>query len=234
MPSTNAMFVLPLLAILAAALQGTLAVEYSVTNNAAGTVGGDRFSNEIGENYAKQTLASATDFIWRTFQQASEADRKNVPHVSLFIDVMDGVAYTILDKNEIHVSASYIEKYSGDLKTEITGVLYHEMTHVWQWFGTNEAPAPGGLTEGIADYVRLTAGYPAAHWVKPGQGDKWDQGYDVTARFLEYLEGLKGGFVAELNKKMRGGYSAAYFVELLGKTVDELWSDYKAKYNNPT
>jgi hypothetical protein len=45
--------------------------------------------------------------------------------------------------------------------------------------------ANGGLIEGIADYVRLKAGYAPGHWVKPGQGDRWDQRYDVTARFLD-------------------------------------------------
>jgi hypothetical protein len=35
-----------------------------------------------------------------------------------------------------------------------------------------------------------------------------------------------------LNKKMRSGYNANFFVELLGKSVDQLWSDYKAKYGN--
>jgi hypothetical protein len=35
-----------------------------------------------------------------------------------------------------------------------------------------------------------------------------------------------------LNKKMRGGYNVNFFVELLGKSVDQLWKDYKAKYGN--
>ncbi|KAK4405191.1 hypothetical protein Sango_0525600 [Sesamum angolense] len=30
--------------------------------------------------------------------------------------------------------------------------------------------APGGLIEGIADFVRLKAGYAPIHWVRPGQG----------------------------------------------------------------
>ncbi|KAD6795312.1 hypothetical protein E3N88_06208 [Mikania micrantha] len=89
---------------------------------------------------------------------------------------------------------------------------------------------PSGLIEGIADFVRLKAGYIPGHWVQPGQGNKWDQGYDVTARFLDYCEGLRSGFVAELNKKMRYTYSVDYFVDLLGKTIDQLWSDYKAAY----
>nr|XP_016452975.1 PREDICTED: uncharacterized protein LOC107777463 [Nicotiana tabacum] len=36
--------------------------------------------------------------------------------------------------------------------------------------------------------------------------------------------------VAELNKKMKTGYSNNFFVELLRKTPDNLFADYKAKY----
>lgn len=201
-------------------------MDYTVTNRATATAGGARFITDIGVDYSKQTLASATDFIWETFQQSNAADRKNIQTVNLFIDVMDGVANSVND--EIHVSDSYIASYSGDVRTEITGVLYHEMTHIWQWNGNGQAP--GGLIEGIADFVRLKANYAPSHWVQPGQGDRWDQGYDVTAKFLDYCNDLRNGFVAELNKKMMTGYSAQYFVDLLGKTVDQLWTDYKARY----
>ena len=221
------MFFLSFLVTLVIAMQGIYAVEYVVTNTAGNTPGGVRFNNEIGSEYSKQTLISATNFIWSLFQQNNAADRKNVPKVSLFIDDRDGVAFT--SNNEIHVSARYINGYSGNVKTEITGVLYHESTHIWQWNGNGQS-TPGGLIEGIADYVRLKAGYAPSHWVKPGQGDRWDQGYDVTARFLDYCNSLRNAFVAELNKKLRNGYSANFFVELLGKNVDQLWKDYKAKY----
>ncbi|XP_075672798.1 uncharacterized protein LOC142642327 [Castanea sativa] len=221
------MFFLSFLVTLVIAIQGIYAVEYVVTNTAGNTPGGVRFNNEIGSGYSKQTLISATNFIWSLFQQNNAADRKNVPKVSLFIDDRDGVAFA--SNNEIHVSARYINGYSGNVKTEITGVLYHESTHIWQWNGNGQS-TPGGLIEGIADYVRLKAGYAPSHWVKPGQGDRWDQGYDVTARFLDYCNSLRNGFVAELNKKLRNGYSANFFVELLGKNVDQLWKDYKAKY----
>ena len=77
--------------------------------------------------------------------------------------------------------------------------------------------------------MTLKAGYVPSHWVQPGQGDLWDQGYD-KAQFLDYCESLRSGFVAELNKKMRSSYSDNYFVELLDKTGDPIWSDYKAKY----
>ena len=208
------------------AINAVSAVDYTVTNRASATAGGARFTRDIGVDYSKQTLASATDFIWRTFQQSNAADRKNVQTVNLFIDVMGGVAYAT--NNEIHVSNDYMGNYSGDVRREITGVLYHEMAHIWQWNGNGQTP--GGLIEGIADFVRLKANYAPSHWVQAGQGARWDQGYDVTAKFLDYCNGLRNGFVAELNKKMKTGYSAQYFVDLLGKTVDQLWKDYKAKY----
>ena len=61
-------------------------------------------------------------------------------------------------------------------------MCYTMKVHTWQWNGNGQS-TPGGLIEGIADYVRLKAGYAPSHWVKPGQGDRWDQGYDVTALF---------------------------------------------------
>ncbi|KAG8364223.1 hypothetical protein BUALT_Bualt19G0105900 [Buddleja alternifolia] len=207
-------------------MRGILAVDYTVTNTAASTSGGARFVRDIGGPYTLQTMNASTGFIWRTFQQNTPTGRKTLQRVSLFIDDMDGVAYA--SNGQIHVSARYIQAYSGDVKREFTGVLYHEMTHIWQWNGNGQAP--GGLIEGIADFVRLKAGYAPSHWVRPGQGDRWDQGYDVTARFLDYCNSLRSGFVAELNKKMRSGYSNNYFVQLLGKNVDQLWREYKAKY----
>ncbi|KAM0012814.1 hypothetical protein Hdeb2414_s0047g00747871 [Helianthus debilis subsp. tardiflorus] len=226
--SKHAIMFMLLMLILAVLPQTFAMVEYNITNTAAQTLGGIRYENQIGFKYAKHTLKSSNLFIWRIFQQRNKAERANVTLVHLSIDDMDGVAYC--EDDEIHVSTNYIAGYEGDLLKEFSGVIYHEMTHVWQWSGNGSTPS--GLIEGIADFVRLKAGYIPSHWVKPGQGDKWDQGYDVTARFLDYCEGLDSGFgfVAELNKKMRYAYSVDYFVDLLGKTVDQLWSDYKAAY----
>ncbi|CAB4303931.1 unnamed protein product [Prunus armeniaca] len=104
------------------------------------------------------------------------------------------------------------------------------MTHTWQWNGQGQAPV--GLIEGIADFVRLKGDYVPNGWVKSGEGQKWDEGYSVTGWFLDYCNDLQQGFVAELNKKMRDGYSDNFFQELLGKRVDQLWTDYKAKIAN--
>ena len=122
----------------------------------------------------------------------------------------------------------YVQGIATQLQPAFEGVLFHEMTHVWQWNGNGQAN--GGLIEGIADFVRNRAGYVDRTWVKNGQGDRWDQGYSVTMRFLNYCNDKRADFVAELNKMMRYRYSDNYFQLLLGKTVDQLWSDYKRFY----
>ncbi|KAL7206432.1 hypothetical protein ACSBR2_019196 [Camellia fascicularis] len=102
------------------------------------------------------------------------------------------------------------------------------MTHVWQWNPTGTPPS--GLIEGIADYTILKANYTPPDFAQPGSGNQWDEGFGTTARFLEYCDGLKPGFVAALNKKMKNTWSSNYFVDLVGKPIDQLWTEYKAKY----
>ncbi|GLJ24733.1 hypothetical protein SUGI_0472840 [Cryptomeria japonica] len=218
--------VLGLVALMLLTPQTSEALVFVFSNHAQGTFGGNRFDQEIGQSGAFEIMESSTKFIWNTFHQQSAADRKNVDKVTLIVESMDGVAYTSAD--EIHLSADYVGNYGGDVKAEIRGVLYHEMTHVWQWNGQRKAP--GGLIEGIADYVRLTAGLAPSHWVNPGSGDKWDQGYDVTALFLQYCDSISSGFVANINAKMASGWDLGFFNDLTGKSVDQLWRDYKAKY----
>ena len=212
---------------LAAAASAAGAVTFDATNTASSTPGGRRFDQAVGLGYAKRVLSDASTFIWSTFNQRSAAGRKPVDAVTLVVEDIDGVAFT--SANGIHLSARYVGGYSsGDVRAEVTGVLYHEATHVWQWDGRGRAN--GGLIEGIADFVRLKAGYAPGHWVQPGQGDRWDQGYDVTARFLDYCDSLKPGFVALLNAKMKDGYSDDFFAQITGKSVQRLWQDYKKKY----
>ncbi|CAL9222973.1 unnamed protein product [Arabidopsis halleri] len=204
------------------------AVDFSVIDNTGDSPGGRTFQEEIGgENYGRQALSYATDFVLDLFQQTNPSDRKPITKITLFMENSDGVAYNS-QAQEIHFNVGYLADVSEDVTREFTGVVYHEVVHSWQWNGADQAP--GGLIEGIADYVRLKAGYAPGHWVGPGGGDTWDQGYDVTARFLEYCNDLRNGFVAELNEKMRSGYSDGFFVDLLGKDVNQLWGEYKAQY----
>ncbi|CAI0415561.1 unnamed protein product [Linum tenue] len=230
-----------LLAILAVAVHmaGAAAVEavelpivYSVSNNALNTKGGIDFQNQIGEWYAKRSMSKATVFSWRAFNQlAYPGSKKIVPSIGLVVESMsedyNGYA-AYINGSIVHINANYLGQYNGDLKREFTGLVYNQVASILQWTGNGEAPA--WLTTGMADYVRMKAGYEAVGWVGAGEGESLGRGFDVAAHFLGYCNKLKRGFVGELNYKMRNGYTVGYFVDLLGKNVDQLWSEYKATY----
>ena len=106
------------------------------------------------------------------------------------------------------------------------GVLQHEMVHCFQWnaLGT----APGGLIEGVADWVRLRSDLIPPHWKREWDGD-WDSGYQHTAYFLQYLEDRFGdGSVMAVNDKLRDvKYDEEKFWKgLFGLTVKQLWREY--------
>ncbi|CAI0468015.1 unnamed protein product [Linum tenue] len=184
---------------------------YTVTCHAGKSPGGPVFLNHIGAAEAKQAMSSATQFVWNMFNQTHPGDRRN-------------------GKNEIHVNANFLGKYKGNIRREFVGIVYHQVTRVWQWTGGKDREAPKGLLTGIAEFVRMEAHYGTSEKVKPGEGKQWDQGFGVTARFLAHCEKAKKGFVKELNKRMRYGYTKAYFYDILGKPVDQLWKEYKSKY----
>ncbi|KAI9142905.1 hypothetical protein BKA69DRAFT_1065311 [Paraphysoderma sedebokerense] len=99
------------------------------------------------------------------------------------------------------------------------------MVHIFQHNGKNSAP--GGLIEGIADYVRLSGGYPAKHWRRRFEGGPLN-GYESTAFFLCFIEDGQPGFVRNLNLKLsEGRYYAELFEEVTGKTLEKLWEMYK-------
>lgn len=152
--------------------------------------------------------------------------------ITLVLRSMDGVAYTTgsdldSDHKEIHFSLDYIHNVASSRKTdEIMGVLTHEMVHCYQYnaFGT----CPGGLIEGIADWVRLNAKLSPPHWKKEATG-KWDAGYQHTGYFLEYLEQRFGeGTVRRINEKLRitRYEDKKFWTEICGRPVEQLWGDY--------
>ncbi|KAI0538022.1 BSP-domain-containing protein [Xylaria digitata] len=156
--------------------------------------------------------------------------------VTLIVRPMDGVAYTTgidLDPEqhkEIHLSSRYVASISPDRRGhEIEGVIVHELVHCYQYNGHGHAP--GGLIEGIADWVRLGADLAPPHWRKGDEvNGKWDAGYQHTAYFLQYLEERFGeGTVRRLNEGLRTSKyeEKAFWTGILGRPVEQLWEDYK-------
>ena len=153
--------------------------------------------------------------------------------VTLIVRDLDGVAFTTGlalddDHKEIHISTKYIEFVpESRQKEEIMGVLVHEMVHCWQHSGFGTAPV--GLTEGVADWVRLKAGYAPPHWKKHTDCD-WDAGYERTGYFLQWLEEEHGvDVVRRINEAMRGCEydEKKVWNGCCGKGIEELWDEYK-------
>lgn len=179
--------------------------------------------------------------------------------VTLILHDFAGVAYTTGtdlddDHKEIHFSLSYIHTCSRykDPTAELAGVLTHELVHCYQHTSPpssgegddDDVPhPPGGLIEGIADFVRLKAGLQPPHWTRPRSAkdrpQNWDQGYQHTAFFLAWLEDVKAGrgAVGMLNDRLRTvGYVGdcgdstcapeGFWKGLFGADVLELWDEY--------
>lgn len=152
--------------------------------------------------------------------------------VTLIIRAMEGVAYTKGsdlddDHKEIHFNTDYIASIPPSRRTdEILGVIRHEVVHCYQYNGQQNCP--GGLVEGVADWVRLRSNFPPPHWKRTADGE-WDAGYQHTGYFLDYLEKRFGdGTVRRINEKLRTDRyeEKIFWTELLGRPVKHLWDDY--------
>ncbi|KAJ3503053.1 hypothetical protein NLJ89_g8606 [Agrocybe chaxingu] len=153
---------------------------------------------------------------------------RNVKTITLVLRSMGGVAHTTggVSHKEIHYSLEYVKEKADIACNEIMGVLVHEVVHCYQH--TARGTCPGGLIEGIADYVRLRDGRAPAHWRQSSNGC-WDAGYDTTGYFLDWIESThESGTIPKLNARMKScKYNEeALFKEVTCKSVDDLWSQY--------
>ncbi|CZS92169.1 related to pathogenesis-related protein NtPRp27 [Rhynchosporium agropyri] len=184
---------------------------------------------------ASKALEESVQSVLSLLYHSPDSPTTTVPttrSVTLILRSMPGVAYTTGselddDHKEIHFSLDYIHGISKSRKKdEIMGVLTHEMVHCYQYNAFNTCP--GGLVEGVADWVRLNADLSPPHWKRDATG-KWDAGYQHTGYFLQYLEVRFGkGTVARLNEKLRIGkyHGKRFWTELVGRPVEQLWGDY--------
>ncbi|GKT92881.1 plant basic secretory protein [Colletotrichum tofieldiae] len=187
---------------------------------------------------ASDALTTAVRSVLTLLYESPSCHTTHVPStrsVTLILRHMGGVAYTTGsdlddDHKEIHFSMSYIAGITAERRTdEIMGVLTHEMVHCFQY--NAHGTCPGGLIEGIADWVRLNARLSPPHWKRDASGN-WDGGYQHTGYFLDYLEGRFGaGTVRRINEKLRTQRykEKEFWTELLGRPVEQLWKDYGEK-----
>ncbi|KAL1748938.1 hypothetical protein HDZ31DRAFT_79293 [Schizophyllum fasciatum] len=164
-----------------------------------------------------------------TWLYSTETHPTNVECINLVLRPMAGVAYThgSHTHKEINISLDHILRSAARAREEIMGVLVHEVVHCFQYNG--KGTAPGGLIEGVADFVRLNAGYAPPHWKRnPTTDGKWDAGYQATGYFLDWMEQRYGtGTVREINEAMLDRqYDSRIFKEVTGRRVEKLWKIY--------
>lgn len=200
---------------------------------------------------ASEAIAIAVDSVLSTLYLPTKTN-SHIPgtrSVTVILESMGGVAYTTgiqldNDHKEIHFSMDYIQNSVTEArrKQEIQGVLVHEMVHCWQW--NVSGTCPGGLIEGIADYVRLKAGLGPPHWKRPTKkkakdgekepeiddGDnKWDAGYEKTAFFLEWLEeNYDNARVRTINASLKDTEydESTFWMAIAGQEIGNLWQQY--------
>ncbi|KAF4612091.1 hypothetical protein D9613_004105 [Agrocybe pediades] len=192
--------------------------------------GVDIFLNVVNPKEALHEAIMAS-FQWL---YTPETVPRTVLQILLVLRPMDGVAYTTGTQShkEIHFSLDHIKRSVKRARDEIMGVLVHEVVHCYQYNALDTCP--GGLVEGIADFVRLHQGYTPPHW-KPTGGGKWDTGYERTAYFLDWIESRYGdGTIKELNEWMKDNqYHRRIFKELTGRPVRKLWKMYCSSLGDP-
>lgn len=157
---------------------------------------------------------------------------RSYPTMTLHFMPADGIAAS---------AGGHVWLYKQAPLYPIASFMSHEICHNYQCskdYGTS--PYATGVIEGVADYVLVIMGY---HTVRPsGGGTNWYDGYDTSAFFFDYIENHAAvpspGFVKRLVRTMDGrdplvsnfawAPSIIQTINAQGKTVDQLWADYKA------
>lgn len=153
-----------------------------------------------------------------------EYNQNAAKEVTFLIDTTyKGVAAT--SGTVVSFSPAYFKTHSGDVD-----VVTHEVMHIVQAYGSGGGP--WWITEGIADYARYKFGVDnaGAHWALPDYkaGQKYDNGYRVTARFFAWLEAHgHPGIVKIMDQSMRNHkYKEELWKDQTTKSLDDLWASY--------
>ena len=123
-----------------------------------------------------------------------------------------------------------VKRGGRDVGEEVKGILFHEMTHMYQQDDSDRGGADIGVIEGIADFVRFKNGFTPDD-AQPDKNGRWNDGYRTTAFFLLWLDARYRDAVYKLNLSMdsRDGkrWTPESFRAITGKTVDQLWRAYR-------
>jgi hypothetical protein len=144
-----------------------------------------------------------------------------------FVFRVDQDAPAYATGNEISFKVGWVRAHPEDF-----GMVVHELTHIVQQYPDIKADT-GWLVEGIADYTRWWRYEPEAprspiNFAKASYRDA----YRTTAYFLAWSsQKYNSRLVPALDRSLREAKDPMpVFVEITGKSADELWAEFKAKF----
>ncbi|WP_430815764.1 basic secretory protein-like protein [Carboxylicivirga sp. RSCT41] len=167
------------------------------------------------------------------------------------MDELHTIDYTVEDNDgisakggqapriNIFFSATYLQncKEKGmtdaELLAEVKGVLYHEITHGYQFTpqgagNYQQGDDFFGFIEGMADYVRYVSGYLTTG--DRNAGGHWNDGYKTSGFFIDWLHTKNQNFLNELNhsaKTINPWSWEAATKKITGQSVQVLWNEYQ-------
>lgn len=156
------------------------------------------------------------------------------------LEYREGLAYKGGNPPEITInfSTKYVETLAEQsdeaVKYELLGVFWHELTHAYQYYpknagGYKRGEDHFGFIEGMADYVRIHAGYHNTR--KPSKGH-WNDGYTTTGFFMNWIVETKDpDFMYKFNQtaKLFDDWSFDKVTKhILGRDVKTLWKEYES------
>ncbi len=155
-------------------------------------------------------------------------------HIERWENDPNGVAWKAGDPPRItvNVNAYHLERIAasgGNVAEEVRGILFHEMTHAYQFSTGVDLPA----IEGLADTVRYLNGYVPTSFRHAG--GNWRDSYKTTAFFFAWIKERKGypDFPYCFNQQGRPGNSGWSWDGAMracagGNTTQALWNEYQS------
>lgn len=167
------------------------------------------------------------------------------------MDVLQNIDYTVEDKDgisakggqapniNIFFSATYLANKKAEgltntqLLDEIKGVLYHEITHGYQFSpqgagNYQQGDDFFGFIEGMADYVRYVSAYLTTD--NRHAGGHWNDGYKTSGFFIDWLHSKNQNFLNAFNhtaKSINPWSWEAATKHITGQSVEALWNEYQ-------
>lgn len=178
------------------------------------------------EHFSKSTGERMIETFFKVYPQEARLYNRNTRKLITFVIDPGYTGVAAASGGVIKVNPEWMIKNPEDLD-----VVTHEAMHIVQNYPGGAGP--GWITEGVADYVRYKLGVNNAvgNWSLPELSEKhhYTNAYRVTARFFVWIEkNYNRKLVKKLDHAMRTKtYTKDFWKKETGKTVDELWDDYK-------